>query len=94
MKPIHKSTLLSQARKRPQIVIVAPSNQRPLTMWNTGVKGTVRLAAMHERPSKFMFDMSDGRSYDLDRWLTSFQHYNCNSETGRRVKFWQETDNV
>jgi hypothetical protein len=90
MKPVNKHTVLKEVRKNGTWEgVIAPNKVRPGGPWNLGHKITIKLGSMHDRPNKYIVS-TNGERIGLDRYLNEFTYYNCNSELGNRIRFWQD----
>jgi hypothetical protein len=91
MQPIHKTSVLKQVRETGVWRgVIAPSNARPGGPWNLGHSIEIRLAAMSDRPAKYIASTPDaGQRIELERYLSDYAYYNCHGELGKRVRFWE-----
>lgn len=91
MQPVHKASLLKQVRKAGVWEgYMAPNkvNSAHITGgWHIGTGIRIELAAMHDRPAKYVVT-TQGQRVELERYLNEWLHYNV-PELGTRVRFWQ-----
>ncbi len=63
-----------------EIVYALPSKLSPYNAW--------------QPPTPIMQDCDDNTPIAewFEKWLDAFHYYNCNEETGKRIKFYIKTD--
>jgi hypothetical protein len=87
--PINKHTVLKQTKLNGTWSgVIAPSKAMPKGVWNIGLD--VLLCSDHQGN---VYHVSYGvcRVEPLEDMLSSFRYYNCNSELGQRIRFWEDT---
>ena len=91
MNPVHKSTMLAKIRRTKEWEgYIAPSKAHPSHItggWHLGIPITIRFE--HD---KYVVLAYSGEPIPLELYINSFSSFNCNSELGRRVRFWQAAD--
>lgn len=87
MEPVNKHTVLKKVREnREWRGFIAPSNVNSYHIdggWHIGHEITIRKDNFH------YFVWNGKESQELESYLNNFKHYNCNSELGYRIRFWQ-----
>lgn len=102
LQSIHKSSLLKQVRQAGLDgvkVWIAPNLVAPTHVndgWYLGMEIDLHVVTNEDQSYGYcVFQVDeDGLplATDLDNWLDSFKHWNCNKELGYRIKFWIEGD--
>jgi hypothetical protein len=89
LKPVHKATMKKIARRQGTWTgYISPSNVNEFHIqngWMLGMPITVEY-----RDGKYMVVLNS-REMELEDFIVNYAWYNCNSEVGKRVRFWQET---
>lgn len=96
VKPIHKATVLKQVRDTGTWTgYIAASNVNSGNInsnWNLGIEIIIIDGKKHGLQNNAPYVV---HSYDegvslLSDVLNDFMYYNCDSELGKRVRFWKE----
>jgi hypothetical protein len=93
LNQINKNTVLKEVRKTGVWNgFIAPNKVSADHVnggWGLGCKIKIKLAEMQDRPNKYIVS-TNGERIGLDKYLNEFEYYNCNSELGNRIRFWEE----
>lgn len=95
LSPINKHTVLKITRTQGKWEgFIAPNkvNWYHVTGegWNLGMNITVEYIVNEESPDDvYWVKGQDDDYHTLDSFLSSFSYYNCCSEVGTRIRFWE-----
>lgn len=92
MQPINKHSVLKQVRETGQFKgFVAPNKARVPSAWNIECPITIVSGKEVNGNEKeyYVFHESSESFQELETWLNSYAYYNCNSELGNRIRFWE-----
>jgi hypothetical protein len=92
MKPINKHTVLKKVRNNGVWRgYIAPSNVSAFHIkggWHIGMR--IEIHAPERKGDDYIVKW-EGYTEPLEQALDRFKYYNCNSELGYRVRFWEES---
>ena len=68
------------------------SKRQARNLYNTGVSIMVAPCKVHPFGIIGGMEINNGFGCDFDKWVNSFEHYNCNYECGYYAAFWKKLD--
>jgi hypothetical protein len=91
MKPVNKHTVLKETRENGSWQgYIAPNKVNDMHIrkgWALGMPIQIRY---EETNHAYITENSECEWVSLDEVLNEFVYYNCNSELGHTVRFWQD----
>ena len=87
LQPINKHTVLKQVRTNGTWHgFIAPSRVNSSNIkdgWCVGMGISIKF-----EDGKYLTENSDGDYVELETVLNEFEYYNCNSDLGNSIRFW------
>ena len=93
INPINKHTVLKMVRTTGEWKgYVAPNKACVPSVWNIECSVTIVSGKEVSGNEKeyYIFNADTESFQELNTWLNSYAYYNCNSELGNRIRFWEE----
>jgi hypothetical protein len=93
MKPVNKHTVLKEVRQNGTWEgMIAPNKALPNGPWHIGMD---ILLAADRQGNVYSINLYRNSPItmpyeELETMLNAFKYYNCNSELGQRIRFWQD----
>lgn len=97
LQPINKHTVLKTVRENGSMnVWIAPSKINPAHItkgWHIGHE--IKIVSVEDEGEKVphvFYDNAEGfkMACELDEYLSNYAQWNCNTELGKRIRFWEE----
>ena len=68
------------------------SKKQARNLYNKGVALVVAACKVHPFGIIGGMEINNGFGCDFDKWVNSFEHYNCNYECGYYAAFWKKLE--